>query len=108
MVQAGQRGVGLPSGTVPHSLPTPSPNLSVRDVAASLTHFGTTALVLGMPLVDLMVPPLDSPSKPQSTPLQPLLCGVYLPPKTFALPLLGYVPFSSCGMIGSGDLLSLQ
>ena len=61
--------MGPPSGTTLNSLPTPSPNLSGRDVAAVLKHFNTTASVLITPPVDLMVYPLESPSKPQFPPL---------------------------------------
>ena len=95
--------MGLPSGTAPRSLPKPSPNIYGRDMAATLTHVGTTVSVLITPLVDMMVPLVEFPNKPQSTPPRPLLCGLYPPLINFSPPLSGYVPHSSCGLVGGSD-----
>ena len=105
LVWVGQRGVGLPTDTFPHSLPKPSPNMYGRDVASALMCVGNTVSLFIMPLI-YMVSPVKSPRKPQYPPPQPLIFGVYPPPTNFSLPFSGCVTHSSCGLINDGDLLS--
>ena len=101
-------GLGLPSGTGPRSLPTPSPNMYVSGVDAALNHAVTTASVSSTPLVYLMFSLLYSPIRPQYTPLQPLLYGVYPLQKTFSLPFSWFVPHSGCVRIYVGGPLLRQ
>ena len=93
--------MGLPIGTGLHSLPTPSPNMSGIGVSDALMHVVTTTSVSSTPLVDLILPPVESPSKPQYPPPQPLLYGVYPMPSTFSLPLSGYMPHSGFGILAA-------
>ena len=89
------------------SLLTPSPNLYGRYVAAALMCVGNTASVSINPFVDMVVSLLASPSRPQFSLLQPLICGMCPHTSTFSLTLLGSVPYSGCGMVGGvGPLLS--
>ena len=85
MVRDGRRRIGITVGTGPRSLATTSKNMSRMGVATALMHVGTTTSVLSTPLVDLMVYPVEYPSKPQYFPPKPLLCDVYLPPKILSL-----------------------
>ena len=100
--------VGHPAGTGQRSFSTTSPNLSRRGVSDALTRVGTTASLLITNPVDKMVSPVESPSKTQYTPLQPLLCGVYLPPATLILTFSVCVPRSGCNTDGDSDPLSRQ
>ena len=108
MVIDGQGGIGIPTGTEPLSIPTPSPNMYGRDVSSALTRVGTTVAVSSTPLVDIVFSTVDSPRNPQYSPLNPLLCGVYPPTKTFSMNLLGYVTRSCCGLIGIVDPILYQ
>ena len=74
-------------------------------VSTALTCVGTTASVSSTLHVYLMVPLVESPIRPQSYPQLPLLCGVYLLPNNFSLPLSGSMPHFGCGLISGGGLL---
>ena len=100
--------MGPPDDTSTRSLPTPSPNLSGKDVDSALACVGTTTSVLSTTPLYIMVYPLESPRKYQSSPPQSMLCGMYPPPLTFTLTLSGCVPSSSFGMTDGGDTLLNQ
>ena len=100
--------MGLPAGTGPNRLLTPSTNMYGMGVSAALMHVGTTTSVLSIPPVDLIVYLLEYPNMPQSPPPRPLLCGIYPPPRIFLLPLSGSMLYSVCGLLGSGGPLSHQ
>ena len=106
MGRAIQGVMGLPASTGPCSPPKPSPNQSGRDVVVSLTCVGNTASGMITTRVSLKALTGKTPSKPQSNPLQPMLCGGYPTLTTVALPLSGYGPCSGCDLDGGDDLLS--
>ena len=81
-------------------------NNSRRDVVVSLTCVGNTASGMITTRVSLKALTGKTPSKPQSNPLQPMLCGGYPTLTTVALPLSGYGPCSGCDLDGGDDLLS--
>ena len=108
LVQDGQGGVVLPSGTGPRSLPTTYPNLYNRDVSICLIHADTTALVSSMHPVDMILSLLEYPNMPQYPLPWPLLCGMYPSLGTFSQKISVSVTHSSCGMINSGGTLFHQ
>ena len=108
LVWSGQGGTGLPAGTGPRSLPTPSTNMYMRGVTAALMCVGTTSPSLIIPPVDLLVPLLEYPTITQSPTPRPLLCCVYHLSRTFFQTLSEYVPHYDCGLLGGGVLLSRQ
>ena len=100
--------MGLLTGTGTCFLSTHSTIMYGRGVSSALTRVVTTTSVSSMTLLDIMVSRVESPSMYQSHLTQPLIYGVYSPPKTFSLPLSGSVAHSGCGLVGVGGPLLHQ